>query len=1147
MKTRTENRNYILPIITLVTPEKLLEHISSKTLAAARARRAAMADVAASGKAVSAAATPTAAGSVITGKTDAVSASVVPTAANALVAVPAALPMAASKPVSASSGAVPAATRPAASSSAAAVPASPVNVPAALRASTGQTETVTQAAPVAATPPSRPVTASPVAATTNTSAQPTVAALAALSPAAPAPMAVHPPAPSGTVLAPKSPVAPVPVSVKDGQPVPSAFVPVLLHGEVMMCPIEIYCPVLMPLAPWPAPAAKSTPAVAAAAAPVAPGTAVAPSPILKSVSSSLFRGERVFELKPAAPLPSRLHSVDPNAPTSYRQPGSQELVSFVPRQAFREGGASEAESRQSVADRSWRILDSQQQGVTAAQLAARDTNQDGQLSGAELAGLQVWADGNEDGILQPGEITTLADALQRFKLDGLRADNYGVFTAGNARMQASAPDENPPIPSSDGTANRSRSRRGPAQPETLGGTAGDDNLSTGDGDDLIVGGDGKDNISGGWGNDRLYGGAGDDTIMGRDARFNPTAGLTIVPSDDDMLFGGAGNDSLMGNGGNDQLWGGTGNDVLLGGDGEDLLYGEDGDDKLFGGNGSDVLYGGDGNDYLAGSEIRANWLEPLTPAVAGNDKLYGGAGDDTLITAAGDDYLDGGAGNDRMEGGTGNDTYVVSSPGDVVVERANGGNDTVLAGCSYTLPVFVEELHLTEGGNFNAGGNGLDNRIIGNNQDNIIDGGAGADTMIGGKGNDTYFIDNVGDKVVEQAGEGNDTVYSRISTTLAANVENLVLMDAFTPERANMDGQPVLIYGAPHRYNLDYDQGGDLAGFDGTCGETSIANVLNMAGQSVSEVDVVKRAIERGLCNPKKANGMGGGTNVYERSELLDSYGVANRVTVTYDEQTLVDALKEGRGVILGVCSSRLWGHGDNGKPVRSDHAITLTGVACDEATGAAKGVFIADSGQGNSSDMCRFLTMDQLRYVGNVDGANSVITVDPIKMLNPDLNAGGNDLDNLLVGNSGNNILVGGRGNDTLIGQAGNDTYVFGRGDGRDLIQDTDATKGNQDTLLFTDAKQTNLWFKHVGNDLQIDVMGSKDQVTIKDWYVGGTSGSDNRIERIRTADGNTLYDTDVEKLVQAMASFAPPAATQLEWSNGQASEGKVLLTVTH
>ncbi|WP_252717072.1 hypothetical protein [Herbaspirillum sp. B65] len=81
-------------------------------------------------------------------------------------------------------------------------------------------------------------------------------------------------------------------------------------------------------------------------------------------------------------------------------------------------------------------------------------------------------------------------------------------------------------------------------------------------------------------------------------------------------------------------------------------------------------------------------------------------------------------------------------------------------------------------------GNGLDNRLTGNEQNNILDGMGGADTMIGGKGDDSYYVDNAGDKIVEQAGEGVDTLYATASTTLAANVENLVLLDASKPQSA---------------------------------------------------------------------------------------------------------------------------------------------------------------------------------------------------------------------------------------------------------------------------------------------------------------------------------------------------------------------------
>ena len=73
---------------------------------------------------------------------------------------------------------------------------------------------------------------------------------------------------------------------------------------------------------------------------------------------------------------------------------------------------------------------------------------------------------------------------------------------------------------------------------------------------------------------------------------------------------------------------------------------------------------------------------------------------------------------------------------------------------------------------FGLGGNDVISSLGGND---FIDGGTGADSMAGGAGNDTYVIDNVGDKIIELAGGGTDSVQSSVTYTLAANVENLML------------------------------------------------------------------------------------------------------------------------------------------------------------------------------------------------------------------------------------------------------------------------------------------------------------------------------------------------------------------------------------
>ena len=133
---------------------------------------------------------------------------------------------------------------------------------------------------------------------------------------------------------------------------------------------------------------------------------------------------------------------------------------------------------------------------------------------------------------------------------------------------------------------------------------------------------------------------------------------------------------------------------------------------------------------------------------------------------------------------------------------------------------------------------------------------------------------------------------------------------------------------------------------------------------------------------------------------------------------------------------------------------------------------------------------------------------------------------DNQITGSQGDDVISGGAGVDTLRGGTGNDTYLLGRGYGKDTVIEQDATAGNTDVAQFLSGVAADqIWFRHIGNDLEASIIGTGDKLVIKDWYLG----SDRHVEQFKTTDGGlTLLDSQVENLINAMASFAPPSAGQ-------------------
>jgi Ca2+-binding RTX toxin-like protein len=153
---------------------------------------------------------------------------------------------------------------------------------------------------------------------------------------------------------------------------------------------------------------------------------------------------------------------------------------------------------------------------------------------------------------------------------------------------------------------------------------------------------------------------------------------------------------------------------------------------------------------------------------------YGNSQANVIYGNSGNNLINGNAGIDLMVGGGGNDTYFVDDPSDSCFETANQGNDAVFASCNYGLAAEVELLVMQGSADYQAYGNNAANTLYGNGGNNLLNGAGGADSMQGGAGNDTYFVDNAGDSVIENANAGTDSVFASVDFTLGANVETLV-------------------------------------------------------------------------------------------------------------------------------------------------------------------------------------------------------------------------------------------------------------------------------------------------------------------------------------------------------------------------------------
>ncbi len=713
---------------------------------------------------------------------------------------------------------------------------------------------------------------------------------------------------------------------------------------------------------------------------------------------------------------------------------------------------------------------------------------------------------------------------------------------------------------------------GGAGDDELIGQGGADELHGGEGNDTIAGDDadgetlaaehhGDDFLDGGAGNDALKGGGGEDRLFGGDGQDSLLGDGGSVEGDD-ALHGGAGGDTLQGNGGKDLLYGDAGEDFLDGGAGDDLLHGGVDRDRLEGGAGDDVyvLQAGDspsggalesiadraGSDTLrlSGAGVRAVRRNGDTPdlvvSFGASDEvlieggfagaierfdlgggvvlswqqllgrfldeaqdetsagaavlLAGGAADDTLTATGGGAVLAGGRGDDVLTGAGGGNTYLYHLGDGTDRIDDTGGAATAPNRVVFGPGITPDDVRLATGS--------LRIQVGGDRADALVFPNFDPDDVLARRAVDLFeFADGTTLSYEQLIARGFDVDGTGAAETLTGtNVVDRVYGADGDDTLSTGAGDDVLDGGAGNDtltggagddvYRFGYGDGQDTLA-DGAAGDSDALALFAGAGPGDVELE-------------RLANDL-----VVKLRDALDQVTVRDQFAgdgidrIDFADGSFWDRIEIGARI-----PNRLTEGPDtfNG----SAYADTIYGRGGDDRLYGQTGDDLVDGGDG----------ADQL-YGG--DGDDRLLGQAGADWLaagaGADTLEGGADADSL-YGEDGADTLSGGAGDDALRGGAGSDRYRFAPGDGRDTIDDYDASANRVDVLAFwaSDSSSVALrreWSLYDSNDdLYFDLLDAAGQPTgegVKLWRPFFTDDAYRMVDRVAFADAAVWTAADI------------------------------------
>jgi Ca2+-binding RTX toxin-like protein len=471
-----------------------------------------------------------------------------------------------------------------------------------------------------------------------------------------------------------------------------------------------------------------------------------------------------------------------------------------------------------------------------------------------------------------------------------------------------------------------------------------------------------------------------------------------------------------------------------------------------------------------------------------NDTIQGTSGADHITGRDGSDSISGGAGNDTLEGNAGSNWLSGDDGDDTLISE--GDNDTLIGGAG-------ADTFVTHWGRYGA------TRVIDD---------------VGGDSGDKLVLDSASNEVTVRSMTLGDTTSLVITRTSDPYGTSSIRLDNF--------------FGA----NAGQTSIGAVRFKDGVTWDAATLYKAAMTGGSGNDYiqgSAWNDTISGGGGVDTLVGGAGNDTYRYERGDGFDfiqlhddgagdvlelGAGITQNdfVVLVYPDpgsQTLLELVfKDGSGGIR-----------------MGNEAVSGTGstVAMLPSIKLANGTVlklgdlhpIAFSTVGTSGADTLWADVSYANVDGTIQGA-------PLSGGKGNDVLNGNIGNDYLEGGDGNDTLRGGQGSDMLIGGKGNDTYLFARGDGQDTIVDNDGTWFNTDVLKLSGITSRQVWLAKDADTTSLDiiVIGTGDKIVVKDWF----TSTSNRVEKIVASDGKTLNAAKVQNLVNAMASFSPPALGQ-------------------